>query len=91
MARVLGKNELGYVRGIGAAFSSPNAFRIGGTTTNDTGPIVPITSDQKIAGFSIDAHRRYRKGWEKNRGTPDIVSGSVRTCARLSRVEDIPN
>ena len=37
----------------------------------------PMTIDQKIAGFSIDAHRMYRKGCEKNRGIVDIVSAPV--------------
>ena len=56
---------------------SPSLSLIPGTVTTITGPIDPMTIDQKIAGFSIDAHRMYRKGCEKNRGIVDIISAPV--------------
>jgi len=48
-----------------------------GTVTTRTGPNDPTHNDQKMAGFSIDAHRRYRKGWEKNRGAADMMPISI--------------
>jgi hypothetical protein len=50
-----------------------------------TGPMDPMTMDQKIAGFSIDAHRRYRKGCAKNRGVADILSSIVSGMLRLRK------
>lgn len=44
-----------------------------GTVSTNIGPRDPTHIDQKMAGFSIDAHRRYRNGWEKNRGTADMM------------------
>jgi len=74
-------NILGYVRGIFGIGSSPSTRRIGGTTRNIAGPIEPRINDQKMAGFSIAAQRRYRTGWEKNRGLSDIVLS--RTVSRF--------
>jgi len=68
----------GYVRGITGLGPSPNRWRIGGPTTTITGPIEPITMDQKMAGLSLTDHLKYRQGVEKNRGLRvDIVSGRV--------------
>jgi hypothetical protein len=39
---------------------------MGGITTSATGPNAPMTHDQKIAGFSCDAQRRYRMGEPQN-------------------------
>jgi hypothetical protein len=53
-----------------------------GTVKIITGPSDPTNIDQKIAGFSMDAHRRYRKGCEKNRGAADIVSRFISIVGR---------
>jgi hypothetical protein len=41
------------------------------------GPTEPMHIDQKIAGFSMDAQCRYRKGCLKNRGAADIVTVTI--------------
>jgi len=47
-------------------------------TTNDNGASPPRTQLQKMAGFSYDAHRRYRMGEPQKRlGTPDMVVGRL--------------
>ena len=56
-SRIEGPNLLGYVRGIFALSSSPSLLLIGGTMAIMTGPTDPITMDQKMAGFSCEAHR----------------------------------
>lgn len=48
---------LGYVNGIGSLGPSPKYRLMGGTMTIIGGPIDPMTTDQKIAGFSCDAQR----------------------------------
>lgn len=47
MERYEVENALGYVMGISAGISAPSRLRIGGTVTTMTGPIDPITTDQK--------------------------------------------
>jgi hypothetical protein len=55
--------------------------RNGGITTSDTGPSEPTTTDQKIAGFSCDAQRRYRIGEDqKVRGTPADILDKGEMC-----------
>ena len=81
---------LGYVRGISGLFGSPSIVRIGGTTNIVTGPKLPMTMEQKMAGFSIAAHRRYRKGCEKNRGQADIVSGRISIDLQLPVMSTYP-
>jgi hypothetical protein len=73
----LSQNVLGYVNGICGLGLSPNARRIGGAAKRTTGPALPMTIEKKMAGFSMAAHRRYRTGWEKNRGAADILSADV--------------
>lgn len=50
---------LGYVCGMIGLGPSPNLALIGGTVTIMTGPMHPTTIDQKIAGFSREAHLMY--------------------------------
>lgn len=52
--------------GILGGSSSPTILLIGGIATSATGPNAPMIQDQKIAGFSCDAHRRYRIGEPQN-------------------------
>ena len=52
--------------GILGGSSSPAILLIGGITTSATGPNAPIIHDQKMAGFSCDAQRRYRIGEPQN-------------------------
>lgn len=40
--------------------------------------MLPTIKEKKIAGFSLAAHRMYRKGWEKNRGiVDDILAATI--------------
>lgn len=59
---------------MGLASGSPSRRRSGGTVTSITGPMAPITTDQKKAGRSRLAHRQYRRGPAQKRGVDaDIV------------------
>jgi hypothetical protein len=44
-----------------------------------------------MAGFSMAAHRRYRKGCEKNRGEADIVSRQISRCLQVGYDVRLPN
>ena len=61
------------------SISSPKNRRVGGAKKKDAGPIPAMMKDQNMAGFSFDAHRRYRNGCEKKRGPdiPDIAHTGV--------------
>lgn len=49
--------------------------------------MLPTTMEKKIAGFSMAAHRRYRKGWEKNLGiVDDILSAIISIFPRYKRI-----
>lgn len=50
-------HSLGYVRGICGLGPSPMARLIGGTVKAMTGPMLPTTRDQKMAGLLRAAHR----------------------------------
>ena len=46
-----------------------------------------MTMEKKMAGFSMAAHRMYRKGWEKNRGAMvDILSVTISIFSRWQEV-----
>lgn len=54
--------------GMGFALSYPRRFWIGGATASMTRPAVPMTTDQRYAGFSRADQRMYRKGPLKKAG-----------------------
>lgn len=49
---------MGYVIGTGDALSYPRRFIVGGTVASMRGPVAPMTTDQKYAGFSRAAQRQ---------------------------------
>lgn len=47
---------------------------MGGTTRRVTGPMEPMTTDQKYAGLSRAAQRQYLRGAAQKRGEVDMVA-----------------
>lgn len=63
----------GYVTGIGAGSTSPKYRLIGGTVGSIAGPAKPMTTDQKRAGRSRDAQRKYLRGVAQKCGAADML------------------
>ncbi|RMJ26245.1 hypothetical protein PHISP_02877 [Aspergillus sp. HF37] len=53
---------------MGSGSTSPKYFRTGGMPIIATGPMLPIRIDQKYAGRSWEAQRKYRRGVDQKLG-----------------------
>lgn len=56
---------------------------MGGTTRRVTGPMEPMTTDQKYAGLSRAAQRQYLRGAAQKRGEVDMVAAGEASRGRV--------